>query len=82
MQTLARVLAPATDQTQTAQHPHQDVLHYLAIGGRPALQELAEKSGTSESVFLHRAFGLRPPVPVQAPPGLEDRGQRTHSFVY
>jgi len=53
---LARIAASTGEDP--AQNP-QDVLNYLDVGGRPALQEMAAMTGMSEADFLQRAFGIQ-----------------------
>ena len=56
--TLAHIAVPPPPGI--AQPPAQEVLNYIASGGRPALRELAAATGTTEADFLQMVFGEGP----------------------
>ena len=60
--TTARTLANLAQEGGEAQEQaQQEVLRYIAAGGREALRELAQAAGTSEVEFLLRLLRLGPP---------------------
>ena len=65
--TLARIAGPPPTLADQVEQPPQDVLSYIAAGGRPALQELSAATGLNESEFLHRVYGCQMPT---SPPSI------------
>lgn len=62
-QVAAQIPAPAPDSTETP----DDVLLYLASGGRSALQDMAARAGMTETQLLHRVFSVQLPIARPAP---------------
>ena len=62
---MTRTGPPTVATTTAADQARQDLLDYIAIGGRPALQEIATSTGMNESEVLMNVFGVQriPAVP-------------------
>ena len=65
MPDVAQMVRQIPAAVQDAPEPPQDVLAYLAAGGREALQDLAARANTTGTQLLQRVFGVQPqPQPV------------------
>ena len=80
----ARVVAQPLTRANAVDQAREDLLEYIAVGGRPALQDLSAAVGMSEQDMLMRAFGLQPdqeaPLAFQAA-HQSAMQQRSHSHV-
>ena len=78
--TLARIATPTPPGLNLSpQAPPQDVLNYLATGGRPALQDLASGTGMTEADFLLKVFGA-PQNNLQNSGTVHQFGSVPHNF--